>query len=136
VYQRQKGGERSPPFFLLFFFSHTTSRHLHNINKRGEGGKWMRKLHQKFKRWTAGVLDLPQDVVLDMPRITMIGPLQMYVENHRGVLVFHTNELRLLLSNKGQLLIKGNNLVIRQILPEEVLLEGFIREVHYLDQIR
>jgi sporulation protein YqfC len=96
----------------------------------------MRKLHQKLKRWTAGVLDLPQDVVLDMPRITMIGPLQMYVENHRGVLVFHANELRLLLSNKGQLLIKGNNLVIRQILPEEVLLEGFIREVHYLDQIK
>lgn len=96
----------------------------------------MRKLHQKLKRWTAGVLDLPQDVVLDMPRITMIGPLQMYVENHRGVLIFHTNELRLLLSNKGQLLIKGNHLVIRQILPEEVLLEGFIREVHYLDQIR
>jgi sporulation protein YqfC len=96
----------------------------------------MRKLHQKFKRWTAGVLDLPQDVVLDMPRITMIGPLQIYVENHNGVLVFDKNELRLLLSNKGQLLIKGKNLVIRQILPEEVLLEGFIREVHYLDQLK
>lgn len=96
----------------------------------------MKKIRQKIKRWAAGVLDLPQDVVLDMPRITMIGPLQMYVENHRGVLVFNQNELRLLLSNKGQLLVKGERLVIRQILPEEVLLEGFIRDVQYLDQIK
>lgn len=96
----------------------------------------MKKWHQKIKKWTAGILDLPQDVVLDLPRITMIGPLQMYIENHRGVLVFHPHELRLLLSNKGQLLIRGERLVIRQILPEEVLLEGFIREVHYLDQVQ
>jgi len=91
---------------------------------------------QKLKRWMAGALDLPKDVVLDMPRITMIGPLQMYVENHRGVLVFHHNELRLLLSNKAQLLVRGDNLVIRQILPEEVLLEGMIRDIQYLDQIK
>lgn len=96
----------------------------------------MGKLKQKLKKWLAGVLDLPQDVVLDMPRITMIGPLQMYVENHRGVLLFNRDELRLLLSNKAQLLVKGDNLVIRQILPEEVLLEGMIRQVKYLDQIK
>ncbi|WP_202080682.1 sporulation protein YqfC [Caldalkalibacillus salinus] len=96
----------------------------------------MRKLHRKLKRWSAGVLDLPQDVVLDLPRITMIGPLQMYIENHRGVLVFHSDELRLLLSNKGQLLVRGERFVIRQILPEEVLLEGFIREIQYLDQVK
>lgn len=96
----------------------------------------MKKLHQKVKRWAAGILDLPQDVVLDMPRITMIGPLQMYVENHRGVLLFDKQELRLLLSNKAQLLVRGENLVIRQILPEEVLLEGMIREVKYLDQVK
>ncbi|MDQ0339637.1 sporulation protein YqfC [Caldalkalibacillus uzonensis] len=93
----------------------------------------MRKLHQKLKRWAAGVLDIPQDVILDMPRITMIGPLQMYVENHQGVLLFNHNELRLLLSNKGQLLVRGEKLVIRQILPEEILLEGHIRHVQYLE---
>ena len=60
----------------------------------------------------------------------------MYVENHRGVLAFHNSELRLLLSNKAQLIVRGENLIIRQILPEEVLLEGFIRDVQYLDQIK
>jgi sporulation protein YqfC len=109
---------------------------MHNINIEGKGGQRMRKLHQKFKRWAAGALDLPQDVILDMPRITMIGPLQMYVENHRGVLAFDQGELRLLLSNKGQLLVSGEKLVIRKILPEEVFLEGMIREIKYLDQVK
>jgi sporulation protein YqfC len=121
-------------FFYLFSVIPYLGSCITSIER--EGGRWMRRLHQKLKRWTAGVLDLPKDVVLDMPRITMIGPLQMYVENHRGVLVFHKSELRLLLSNKAQLLVKGENLTIRQILPEEVLLEGFIREIHYLDQVK
>lgn len=94
----------------------------------------MLKLHHRFKQWAAGVLDLPHDVVMDMPRITMIGPLQMYIENHRGVLIFDQNELRLLLSNKAHLIVRGDRLVIRQILPEEILLEGMIRDVHYLEQ--
>lgn len=94
----------------------------------------MKKLQQAFRRWAAGALDLPKDVVLDMPRITMIGPLQMYVENHRGVLLFHHQELRLLLSNQSQLIVRGEKLVIRQIVPEEVLLEGMIREIKYLEQ--
>jgi sporulation protein YqfC len=93
----------------------------------------MKKWHQ-MKRWLAGTLQLPKDVVLELPRITMIGPLQMYIENHRGVLLFDHRELRLLLSNQGQLLVKGEKLIIRQILPEEVLLEGYIKDIHYLDK--
>ncbi len=93
----------------------------------------MRKLQQKLKRWAVGVMDLPPDLILDMPRITMIGPLQMYVENHRGVLVFSDQEVRILLSNQGQLLVRGSQFILRKILPEEVLLEGRIREVKYIE---
>jgi sporulation protein YqfC len=93
----------------------------------------MGKLQQKLKRWAVGAMNLPPDLLLDMPRITMIGPLQMYVENHQGVLFFNDQEVRFLLSNKGQLLVRGQNFVIRKILPEEVMLEGRIREIRYLE---
>lgn len=93
----------------------------------------MGKLQQKLKRWAVGALDLPPDLILDMPRITVIGSLQMYVENHGGVLLFNDKEVRLLLINKGQLVIQGQNLVIRKILPEEVFLEGRIHHIHYLE---
>ena len=48
----------------------------------------MRRLTRKWNQFTAKILDLPQDVVQDLPRITMIGNVQLYVENHRGVLHF------------------------------------------------
>lgn len=70
---------------------------------------------------------------MEMPRITMIGQLQIYIENHRGVLWFSNQELRLLLT-KGQLLIRGQNLIIRAILPEEVLVEGVVDQVIFLDE--
>ncbi len=78
-------------------------------------------------------MQLPADVMLDLPRITMIGQLHIYIENHRGVLRFSQQELRLLLK-QGQLLIKGDHFVIKTILPEELLLEGKIEQVLYLDE--
>lgn len=96
-----------------------------------EGGLHMKKWSRRLRQMAVGVLDLPQDVVLEVPRITMIGHLQMYIENHRGVLQFSENELRLLLTN-GQLLVIGEQLVIRAILKEEVLLEGRIGKVTFI----
>lgn len=78
-------------------------------------------------------LELPSDVVLDLPRLTVVGFLQLYIENHRGVLLFNDEELRLLLK-KGQLLIRGKNLVIRLILKEEMMVEGSIAQITYLDK--
>ncbi|WP_027415827.1 sporulation protein YqfC [Aneurinibacillus terranovensis] len=93
----------------------------------------MKKWSEKWRRIASGVLDLPQDITMEMPRITMIGQLQMYIENHRGVLLFSNQELRLLLT-KGQLLVRGEKLVIRAILPEEVLLEGIVNQVIFVDE--
>lgn len=67
-----------------------------------------------------------------MPRITMIGQIHIYIENHRGVLQFSSKEVRLLLS-QGQLLIKGEQFIIKTILPEELLLEGKIDQVIYIN---
>lgn len=93
----------------------------------------VRKWSQKWRRFATGVLDMPNDLMMEMPRITMIGQLQMYIENHRGVLWFSNQELRLLLT-KGQLLVRGENLVIRAILPEEVLVEGTVSQVLFIDE--
>lgn len=86
-----------------------------------------------MKRWITNQMDLPADVTMDLPRITMIGQIHIYIENHRGLLSFSDGELRLLLK-QGQLLIKGNSFVIKTILPEEILLEGKIDQVIYLEK--
>jgi sporulation protein YqfC len=91
--------------------------------------KWRRQLAELISR----TVEIPQDVMMDLPRITMIGQIHIYIENHRGLLIFTENELRLLLK-QGQLQIKGEAFVIKTILPEEILLQGKIDQVNYLDQ--
>ncbi|OCT17151.1 sporulation protein YqfC [Paenibacillus pectinilyticus] len=91
----------------------------------------MRRLTRKWNQFTAKILDLPQDVVTDLPRITMIGNVQLYVENHRGVLHFSSENLKLELG-KGTLEVFGQQLVIRAILSEEVFIEGIIDHVKYM----
>lgn len=92
-----------------------------------------KSLASRIRNWMAKKMDLPQDVMMDLPRITMIGQIHIYIENHRGLLAFTDKELRLLLK-QGQLLIKGKAFVIKTILPEEILLEGKIDQVIYITE--
>ncbi|EIT85217.1 hypothetical protein A374_10755 [Fictibacillus macauensis ZFHKF-1] len=89
-------------------------------------GKW----RQQVTKWMVEKLDLPADAMMDLPRITMIGQLHIYIENHRGVISFSNEQLMLRLKT-GSLVIKGRDFVIKTILPEEILLEGAIDGVYY-----
>ena len=93
----------------------------------------MKKWRQQMKRWMAEKLELPADIMMDLPRITMVGQIHIYIENHRGLLAFSDKELRLLLRN-GQLIVRGEQFVIKTILPEEILLEGKISQVVYIEE--
>ncbi len=97
-----------------------------------KGGSFMaKKWSQKIRNWITNQLDLPEDVMMDFPRITMVGQIHIYIENHKGLLTFSDNEIRIMLSH-GQLLVKGESFVIKTILPEELLLEGKIEKVLFI----
>ncbi|CAH0347047.1 sporulation protein YqfC [Bacillus sp. CECT 9360] len=91
------------------------------------------KWGQNIKKLFVKTMDLPQDVMMDLPRITLIGQLHIYIENHRGLLAFTDTEVRLMLK-KGQLLIRGNEFVIKTILPEEIMLQGKIDQVYFIKE--
>ncbi|MFC5713431.1 sporulation protein YqfC [Thalassorhabdus alkalitolerans] len=93
----------------------------------------MKRWKQTFKQWLTREMDLPADVLMDVPRITMIGQLHLYIENHRGVLHFTKTQIRLRLT-QGELLVEGKEFVIKSILPEELLLEGVIDKVTYITE--
>ncbi|MFD0715087.1 sporulation protein YqfC [Paenibacillus sp. GCM10027626] len=92
----------------------------------------MGRINRKLRKMAAEILDLPQDVVFDLPRVTLIGDRQLYIENHRGVLHFSSEKLRLALS-KGELDVIGEGLVIRTIWTEEVFIEGVIKQIEIRD---
>ncbi|HEU5140004.1 MAG TPA: sporulation protein YqfC [Bacillales bacterium] len=94
----------------------------------------MSKWKDKLKNWLVKNVELPADVIMDLPRITIIGQLHIYIENHNGVLSFSNDEVRLRLT-QGQLVVKGREFVLKTILPEEILLEGKIEQVKYLETL-
>lgn len=90
-----------------------------------------RQWTKTIRRKAGEMLDLPQDLMLDLPRIIIVGNRQMTIENHRGVDHFSSGKLRLKLDD-GKLELSGEDLVIRTIWKNEVLIEGVIREIRYL----
>lgn len=92
----------------------------------------MKKIQQRLKPMIARYFGLPSDILLDLPRITMIGQLHVYIENHQGLAVFTDTELRLKLTN-GFIQINGDSFVLKTMLPDEILLEGNISNLKFIN---
>lgn len=78
----------------------------------------------------AHVLEVPQDLAMDLPRITMLGNQQILLENHRGIVEYTPTDIRINLSN-GTLLIKGANMSLGNLQQDQLLIEGMVEEIHY-----
>lgn len=92
----------------------------------------MKSFRHKLKQFTVNQLGLPDDVILDLPRITIIGFYQIYIENYKGVIQFNDQFLHIKVSNK-EMKIYGQNLVIRKVWTEEIFVEGNIKGIQYLE---
>lgn len=80
-----------------------------------------KKVQDHFVNW----LDMPQDALLDLPRITIIGDKQLYLENHRGIIEYSPQRVRVSVAG-GQLEISGQNFSLKNIKADEIALEGKI----------
>lgn len=78
----------------------------------------------------AGSLEIPKDVVLDLPRIIVLGDLQVTVENHRGV-VHYSPERVVVGMGKGRIHVAGRDLVIGVIHDEEITITGLLDSVTF-----
>ncbi|MCL6561943.1 MAG: sporulation protein YqfC [Firmicutes bacterium] len=86
-------------------------------------------------RWWYGLtqaLDLPPEVLGNVPRIEVVGALQFRVENHRGVIAFDPSRILLALP-EGRLLVEGKNMVIGWLDPQEILVTGAVETVRWLE---
>ncbi|WP_017472611.1 sporulation protein YqfC [Amphibacillus jilinensis] len=95
----------------------------------------MAYLRSKINQIMKFAKNLPVDMQLKLPRITMIGDIHVYIENHHGILRFTSNEIVLKVTN-GLLIVKGHNLVIKMLVTEEILIEGTINAVNVDEELR
>lgn len=84
-----------------------------------------------MRKWASDWFDLPPDVTSEVPRIEMIGPFRLQIENHQGVIHFSNREMKIKVS-QGQLAIMGEKLKIKAIHPDVIWVEGTIHELRYI----
>ncbi|MBO2520635.1 MAG: sporulation protein YqfC [Clostridia bacterium] len=76
----------------------------------------------------AGSMEMPRDVMLDAPRVTVIGALQAYVENHKGILEYTPSRVRVR-TRDGLVTVTGSRLKIGRLFREELVIDGRVDRV-------
>lgn len=76
-------------------------------------------------------LDLPQDLFLGLPNISLSGNREIYISNHRGILNYGQEEMVILLKDY-QFQIKGKNLCIISYAKDELTIQGYIHSMEFI----
>ena len=79
----------------------------------------------------AGLLELPKDLLLDLPRITLTGSLQLSVENHRGLQLYSEQEIVIRAGQNLLIRVKGQDLQLGVVYDEEITVVGQIESVSF-----
>lgn len=75
-------------------------------------------------------IDLPKDVMMDLPKITILGDNEITIENHKGIESFEDECIRIK-TNNGIIKIEGRNFEILYIASETIVLSGKFKSVDY-----
>ncbi|MEA5142749.1 MAG: YabP/YqfC family sporulation protein [Oscillibacter sp.] len=76
-------------------------------------------------------LDLPVDLVTDLPRMEMTGDREFYMEHHRGILSYSTETVDI---NGGALMVRltGQNLQLVAMTESELRVCGTIEKMELM----
>lgn len=92
----------------------------------------MENRREAISRVMAELLEIPKDLVLDLPKITVIGRRELYLENHRGIIKYSRTCLHIGLV-RGFLEIEGRELEIKALMPDEMSIIGEIYMLKFSD---
>lgn len=90
----------------------------------------MGKPINKVKEYLADKLDLSRDVILDIPRIVVTGDSEIIIENHKGIILFEENEVRIN-SQLGQISILGKEFEILFMGGSTLTMSGKFKSIVY-----
>mgnify|MGYP003765283993 CR=1 FL=1 len=76
-------------------------------------------------------LELPKDIVLDLPKVILIGNIQLNISNHKGIVEYTQDTIRIN-SSIGIFKIQGESLELKTILAEEIIIAGNIENIEII----
>ncbi len=84
----------------------------------------------RWKRKLLAQLDLPEETVEAVPKLTMLGRSDLLVENHKGVLQYGECTVRLF-TEEGILCIAGEGLSLMELGASRAYVKGTLCGVAY-----
>lgn len=77
------------------------------------------------------MLELPKEIVLNVPKFTMVGNSDLIIENYKGVIEIDSSKIRIN-TGVGVCKINGSNLILKEITSEDILVSGHISSLEIL----
>lgn len=84
----------------------------------------------RTKQNIADKLDLPRDIILNMPKITVTGDNEIIIENHKGVVLFGENQVKVN-SGVGLISIFGSRFEILFMGGSTITIGGKFKSIAY-----
>ena len=89
------------------------------------------KVNQNIKKKLVNTLELPKEIIFNLPLITMVGNEEINIENYKGVIEYSPEKIRIN-TECGVLKINGEKLSFKQITAENIIVTGTIQTLEYL----
>jgi len=84
-----------------------------------------------LKEKVSELFELPKDIVMDVPKLTMIGYGDLLIENFKGIIEYDNERIRIN-TNCGIIKITGSGLGIKEITSEDLMVNGNIMSLEFL----
>ena len=84
-----------------------------------------------FKNQLSSLLDVPPEVVSDLPKITMMGALEFQIENYTSLLEYTMDRIRIS-TTVGVIVIDGHEMQAIKMTDELIKIKGNIRNINFL----
>jgi len=75
-------------------------------------------------------LELPEEIVMDVPKLQFIGNKDLSIENYKGIIEYSEETIRIN-TNTHLIRITGHKLEIKTITAEEVFISGDIAKLEF-----
>ena len=98
-----------------------------NGANQSEGMKFMKKKRNAFSKIDR-ILEMPQEVYTDMPKITITGFNEMIIENFKGILEYEDYYIRINTS-LGIVNINGYELKLENMTNDDIKVNGKVESI-------
>lgn len=85
---------------------------------------------RKFSEFIADTMRMPKDVIMDLPRVSVCGDREIYIENHKGLVEYTDSDIRIKM-REGIMRVSGSSLRIIVMEYDRIVINGVFKGVFY-----